>query len=236
MTTLTQRVHALDWDQISNNLLTAGYAHLPTLVRRSEAVDLKSLYDNPKTRFRKTVNMAQHNFGEGEYRYFDYPLPLPVTRLRQAFYTHLAPIANQWARWLHLKTVWPASLREFSQICQTAGQDRATPLMLHYRAGGFNRLHQDIYGDVFFPFQVVILLDQPQQDFCGGEFLLVEQRPRTQAKPIVVHLEQGDAVIFPVRERPQQGAHRMRKCQMRHGVSRVHRGRRHTLGIIFHDA
>ncbi len=232
----SQRLRNLDWTSINNSLDEAGYAHLPALLSAAETRNIKALYANPGTKFRKTVVMAQHNFGDGEYKYFAYPLPQAVARLRQSFYAHLAPIANRWAALLGDSQRWPTRLSSFTRQCATAGQDRATPLLLSYRPGGYNRLHQDIYGDCYFPFQVVILLDRPGIDFSGGEFLLLENQPRTQARSRVLNPALGDAVIFPVRERPLAGKQRISRCRMRHGVSTVHSGNRTTLGLIFHDA
>jgi len=233
---LDKRVQALQWHQLHADLSDIGHAHVSAFFSAQECQQIKRWYHNPDVQFRKAVNMGQHNFGVGEYKYFANPLPGEVATLRRAFYKKLAPLANQWAQMLHTEHQWPGGLRTFTQQCRQAGQSKPTALMLHYTEGGFNRLHQDIYGEVFFPFQVVFLLDRPQLDFNGGEFLLVEQSPRSQSRPRVIPMQRGDALIFPVRERPEQGKRGMRRCKIRHGVSTVSSGQRTTLGLIFHNA
>ncbi len=180
--------------------------------------------------------MARYNFGRGEYKYFDYPLPTEVQLLREYFYAKLAPIANDWEELLGKERGWPATLAELTERCHDQGQRRPTPLMLCYGEGDYNCLHQDLYGPIHFPLQVVILLSAPGEDFEGGELILVEQRPRMQSRPIVAHLEQGSAAIIPVRERPRRGVRGYHRAPMRHGVSRITAGQRYTLGVIFHDA
>jgi hypothetical protein len=180
--------------------------------------------------------MGRHGFGQGEYQYFGYPLPEIVSGLRSAFYPQLAPIANRWNGQMRIDSVYPATHAEFLSRCREAGQDRPTPLLLQYQAGDYNCLHQDIYGEHVFPLQVAILLSQPGTDFGGGEFVMTEQRPRMQSRPEVVPLQQGDAVIFAVSHRPVQGTRGIYRVNLRHGVSRVRSGKRHTLGVIFHDA
>jgi hypothetical protein len=178
----------------------------------------------------------RHGFGRGEYRYFDYPLPDRVGRLREEFYRQLAPIANHWHQLMGLETRFPVTHAEFLQRCHAVGQTRPTPLLLQYGEGDYNCLHQDLYGEHVFPLQVAVLLSEPGRDFDGGEFVLTEQRPRMQSRPQVVPLRQGDAVVFAVNQRPVNGTRGVYRVAMRHGVSRLRSGRRHTLGVIFHDA
>jgi uncharacterized protein len=196
---------------------------------------LAALYDDD-TRFRSRVVMQRHNFGRGEYKYFAYPLPEPVSRLREALYPPLATVANAWRAALGEQSRFPPTLDAFLAQCHDAGQTRPTPLLLRYDADDYNCLHQDLYGPLVFPLQLTVLLSEPGTDFTGGEFVLVEQRPRAQSRLVVVPLMQGEAVIFPVHHRPVQGVRGPYRVTMRHGVSRVRSGRRHTLGVIFHDA
>jgi hypothetical protein len=186
--------------------------------------------------FRSHVHMARHGFGKGEYKYFRYPLPPLIAALRDALYSRLADVANMWNERLNIRDRYPRSHAEYLKLCHDAGQTRPTPLLLQYAAGDFNCLHQDLYGDLAFPLQATILLSRPNRDFTGGEFALTEQRPRMQSRVEVVPLQQGDAVIFAVHNRPVQGAKGPYRVNLRHGVSRIRSGRRHTLGIIFHDA
>lgn len=211
-----------------------GYATMP-LLDPGVCRTIAALYDD-EARFRKRIVMEQRAYGRGEYKYFAYPLPDPIAALRMALYPPLARVANAWRRTLGEADLFPETLTEYLARCHAAGQTRPTPLLLRYEAGGFNCLHQDLYGALSFPLQVVVLLSRPGEDFDGGEFLLVEQRPRAQSRAEVVPLAQGEAAIFPVHHRPAMGARRPYRATMRHGVSRVHRGLRQTLGIIFHDA
>jgi hypothetical protein len=194
-----------------------------------------ALYDQD-AHFRKRIVMEQHAYGNGEYKYFCAPLPEPVAALRAALYPPLAVVANAWRRMFGADEIFPGTLEEWLARCHEAGQTRPTPLLLRYGPGGFNCLHQDLYGDLVFPLQVAVLLNEPGADFTGGEFIMVEQRPRAQSRPIVVPLRLGEAVVFPVHHRPGLGARGPYRLTMRHGVSRIHSGRRHTLGLIFHDA
>lgn len=223
------------WPGLLATLDARGYAVLPGLIDPVECRDLAGLYEDDAA-FRSRVVMARHNFGSGEYKYLRYPLPPTVARLRAALYPRLAPLANQWHERLRLAQHFPATLAEYLARCHAAGQQRPTPLILKYEEGDYNRLHQDLYGEHVFPVQATILLSRPGQDFAGGEFLLVEQRPRMQSQGEVVPLGHGDAVIFAVNHRPVAGARGFYRATMRHGVSRLHSGRRFTLGIIFHDA
>jgi hypothetical protein len=211
-----------------------GYAVRPVL-DKAACREVAALWDDD-ARFRKRIIMQQHAYGRGEYRYFSYPLPEPVARLREALYPPLAEIANAWRQTLGEPTRFPATLPEFLRECHAAGQTRPTPLLLRYGPDDFNCLHQDLYGDLVFPLQAVILLSEPGTDFTGGEFLLVEQRPRAQSRGEIVPLTQGDAAIFPVHHRPARGTKGPYRLTMRHGVSRVRSGDRQTLGLIFHDA
>jgi uncharacterized protein len=211
------------------------YALLPSLVRADQCAELRARFDDD-TAFRSTVVMERHGYGRGVYRYFAYPLPPPVAELRERLYAQLAPVANVWAESLREEVRYPASLAEFLERCHTAGQTRPTPLMLRYRGGDHNALHRDLYGDVAFPLQVTVLLSEPGAEFEGGEFVLVEQRPRKQSLAHVVPLRRGDAVVFPNAVRPVRGGRGFFRTAFRHGVAEVRRGERLTLGLIFHDA
>ncbi|HEY0183814.1 MAG TPA: 2OG-Fe(II) oxygenase [Rhodopila sp.] len=219
---------------LADDLAAQGYA-TRALLSADTCRALASTYDD-EARFRKRVVMEQHGYGQGEYKYFAYPLPDLVAALRAALYPPLAVVANAWLRTLGETETLPGTLDQYLARCHAAGQTRPTPLLLRYGPGGFNCLHQDLYGDLVFPLQVAVLLDQPGQDFAGGEFIMVEQRPRAQSRPIVVPLRQGEGVIFPVHHRPAVGTRGPYRLTMRHGVSRIHSGQRHTLGLIFHDA
>ena len=221
-------------ETLGDEIAAHGYA-TRTLLRPETCAALVGLYENDEN-FRSRVIMARHGFGRGEYKYFAYPLPDPVARLRVALYPPLARLANGWASALNIARQFPDTLEEYTAQCHAAGQTRPTPLLLRYGAEDYNCLHQDLYGPLVFPFQVAILLNEPGRDFTGGEFLLVEQRPRMQSRAEVVALGQGEGVIFPVHHRPVQGTRGIYRTVMRHGVSRLRSGQRHTLGIIFHDA
>ncbi|WBQ16340.1 2OG-Fe(II) oxygenase [Sphingobium yanoikuyae] len=218
-----------------NDLDLHGAARLPALLYPAQCDAIVALWDQPHA-FRKEVVMARHGYGRGRYRYFTYPLPEPVAALREALYPPLAQVANRWAAMLGSDALYPARHADFLNQCALGGQDRATPLLLRYEAGDWNALHQDVYGATIFPLQAAILLSEPEADFTGGAFILTEQRPRMQSRPEMVPLRKGDAVVFPVRERPVMGTRGVHRVQMRHGVSRLLSGMRHTLGIIFHDA
>jgi hypothetical protein len=220
---------------LGETLDAQGWALLPSLLDAGECAGLRELYDDDRA-FRSTVVMARHGFGSGEYRYFAYPLPPPVARLRASLYPPLAAIANDWAAALGETAAYPSDHEAWLARCHEAGQERPTPLLLRYRAGDHNNLHQDVYGDLVFPLQVAILLSEPGEDFEGGEFVLVEQRPRMQSRPQVVPLRRGDALVFPVRHRPVRGTRGFYRAAMRHGVSAIRSGERLTLGLIFHDA
>ena len=230
-----KRVQGLDWERINVALDSTGSAVAEQLLSAEECAGLASLYADSGA-FRSRVIMTRHGFGRGEYQYFSYPLPRLVAGLRAAFYPHLAPIANRWNEALRSDARFPKTHAEFLARCHEAGQVRPTPLLLQYGAGDFNCLHQDLYGAHIFPLQITVLLSQPEKDFTGGEFVITEQRPRMQSRPEVVPLRQGDAVIFAVHHRPVQGMRGVYRVNLRHGVSRIRTGHRHTLGIVFHDA
>jgi hypothetical protein len=232
---LADRVESLDWTTIATELRMRGCAVAERLLTAGQCRSLAALYRNDNL-FRSRIVMTRHGFGRGEYKYFSYPLPDLVAGLREAFYTHLLPIANEWNRALRLDVHFPPSHAEFIERCRKAGQVRPTPLLLEYGVDDYNCLHQDLYGEHVFPLQVAILLSAPREDFTGGEFVMTEQRPRMQTRPEVVPLEQGDGVVFAVHHRPVQGTRGIYRVNMRHGVSRVRSGSRHTLGVIFHDA
>lgn len=231
---ITDRVAALSWPQLHDALDTQGFAATPTVLTVEECRALAGLYDDG--RFRATVDMARHRFGSGEYKYFDHPLPELVAALRAAFYPPLAEVANQWAQRVGEGAGYPGKLAEFLDRCHRAGQSRPTPLLLRYGPGDWNALHQDIYGDMAFPLQIVTVLDRPGVDFTGGEFVLAEQRPRAQTRAHVCQLHQGAFLIFTTRQRPVRGSRGFYRAAVRHGVSTLTAGRRTTLGVIFHDA
>ena len=212
-----------------------GCAVVPGVLTKRECRELASSYDDDAL-FRSKVVMARHGFGRGEYKYFRYPLPDAVARLRGDFYPRLAPVANRWNEAMGIDARYPAKHAEFLERCHAAGQTKPTPLLLRYAVGDYNCLHQDVYGDLVFPLQVAFLLSVPGEDFTGGEFVLTEQRPRMQSRVEVAPLSQGDGVVFAVRQRPVQGTRGSYRVNLRHGVSRLRSGARHTLGIIFHDA
>jgi hypothetical protein len=230
-----ERSRALDWGRVSQDLDAQGSAVLERLLAPDECEALATLYPQDGI-FRSRVVMGRHGFGRGEYKYFSYPLPAIIDGLRTALYPQLAPVANRWNGAMGIDVRYPATHAEFIARCHGAGQRKPTPLLLQYGAGDFNCLHQDLYGEHVFPLQVAILLSEPGRDFAGGEFVLTEQRPRMQSRPAVVPLRQGDAVVFAVHHRPVQGTHGVYRVNLRHGVSRVRSGQRHTVGIIFHDA
>jgi uncharacterized protein len=230
-----ERVRALDWQRLRDGLDERGFTVTGQLLDGQECRDIADLFDGDG--FRSTIDMARHRFGDGRYRYFAHPLPPLVDAVRTAFYERLAPIANAWSGRLSGDTpVFPDTHEELLERCRDAGQHRPTPLMLRYRAGDWNALHQDLYGEVYFPFQVVTVLSAPERDFAGGEFVLLEQRPRAQSRAHVLRPPQGAFVIFPTRERPNAGRIGYHRVALRHGVSTVTAGERIALGVIFHDA
>lgn len=232
---IEQRVSTLDWERIAADLDARGCATVSGLLEPDTCAALAALY-REDGRFRSRVVMARHGFGSGEYRYFNHPLPDDVAALRRGLYTPLAPIANRWQEAMGENIRFPAAHADFLARCHEAGQCRPTPLLLQYGPGDYNCLHQDLYGEHVFPIQATILLSRPGRDFTGGKFVLTEQRPRMQSRPEVVTLDRGDMVLFAVHRRPVPGKRGHYRVNMRHGVSRLHRGHRHTLGLIFHDA
>jgi hypothetical protein len=235
MADIAARLADLDWTAIERSLWEWGYARTPPVLTPDECAGLIAMYDDD-ARFRSRVDMARYRFGLGEYKYFAAPLPEPVAALREGLFPHLAPVANRWMERLGAPERYPATLAGLGRLCARHGQSKPTPLLLHYTAGGYNCLHQDLYGAVAFPLQATVLLSDPATDFTGGEFLLVEQRPRAQSAGHVVPLRQGEGVIFATRHRPARGARGWYRAQLRHGVSEVRSGERYTLGVIFHDA
>jgi hypothetical protein len=229
------RLAAHDWPAVTGALDAQGWANLPSLLAQNECDALARLYGEDEG-FRSRVVMGKHGFGRGEYRYFAYPLPDLVEALRRALYSRLAPIADRWCATMAIDVRFPPEHAEFIRRCRDAGQTKPTPLLLQYSAGDYNCLHQDLYGEHVFPLQVAILLSEPGADFDGGEFVLTEQRPRMQSRVAVVPLKKGDAVVFAVNSRPAQGARGAYRVNLRHGVSQIRAGHRHTIGIIFHDA
>jgi uncharacterized protein len=232
---IEERVRTIDWGRVSHDLDAEGYASIEGLLTDVECINIAARYPNEEL-FRSRVVMAQHGFGRGEYKYFAYPLPDPVAALRTSVYPYLAPIANRWNNAMGITVRFPDRHAEFLARCHEAGQSKPTPLLLRYGAGDYNCLHQDLYGEQVFPLQLAVLLSIPEKDFTGGEFVMTEQRPRMQSRPIVVPLHMGDGVVFAVHQRPVRGTRGAYRVNLRHGVSRVFSGQRHTLGIIFHDA
>uniref|UniRef100_A0A2A4YYG4 Prolyl 4-hydroxylase subunit alpha n=1 Tax=OCS116 cluster bacterium TaxID=2030921 RepID=A0A2A4YYG4_9PROT len=235
MNLLAQKINQLNWPAIAQQLHQNGYALVPNILDNSQCEQLITQYANPSL-YRKIVNMQRYRFGLGEYKYFDYPLPDTIKTLRQSIYPHLAPIANQWMKQLNINGKFPDEHRHLIKQCNQAGQLRPTPLILEYAKGGFNTLHQDLYGEVYFPLQCAFLLNQVGQDYTGGEFVLTEQVPRAQSKAVVLQPNSGDMLIFTTNFRPVKSQHGHYRANMRHGVSQVHTGNRYTLGVIFHDA
>ena len=229
------RVQALDWEAVYQGLDSQGSVTIKGMLSPTECRSIAGLYTNDAL-FRSRVVMARHGFGRGEYQYFCYPLPDVLTNFRTAIYPHLVPIANRWNAAMGIAVRYPEHHADFIARCHKAGQVKPTPLLLQYGIDDYNCLHQDLYGEHVFPLQLAILLSRPGEDFTGGEFVMTEQRPRMQTRPMVVPLDQGDGVIFAVHHRPVQGTRGVYRVNMRHGVSRVRSGHRHTLGIIFHDA
>ncbi|MBK5220161.1 MAG: 2OG-Fe(II) oxygenase [Thermoleophilia bacterium] len=233
-TSVEDRVAGLDWDGLGDQLDGRGFAVTDALLSPEECGDLADLFEAGQ--FRSTVEMASHRFGDGRYRYFDHPLPGTIAALRTSFYARLAPIANEWSARLRGDEEYPLDHAELIERCRAAGQQRPTPLILRYSEGDWNALHQDLYGDVYFPFQVLTVLSRPGVDFEGGEFVLVEQRPRAQSRAHVLNPPQGAFVIFPTHHRPNKGKSGYHRVGLRHGVSTLTSGSRTALGIIFHDA
>lgn len=232
---LTGRVDRLDWAAIGRSLDDLGVGLTTRLLRAEECRRIVGLYDEVD-RFRSTIDMARHRFGDGQYRYFAHPIPEIVTELRAAFWPHLLPIAREWADRRGLAAPWPDAFEDWIDRCHDAGQKRPTPLMLRYGAGDWNALHRDLYGELVFPLQVVVGLESPDADYTGGEFVVVEQRPRAQSRATATTIPRGHALVFTTRDRPVRTSRGWANAPMRHGVSVVRSGRRHTLGLVFHDA
>jgi hypothetical protein len=234
-TAIATRVNTIDWTHISADLDAQGCAVMEQLLTQQQCAALAALYPDD-THFRSRIVMGRHGFGRGEYKYFSYPLPDLIAELRPALYAPLCGIANRWNEAMGIEIRYPDKHEAFLKCCHAAGQIRPTPLLLQYGEGDYNCLHQDLYGEHVFPLQVAILLSEPGRDFTGGEFVLTEQRPRMQSRPEVVPLRQGDAVALAVHHRPVQGTRGFYRVNLRHGVSRIRSGKRHTAGVIFHDA
>ena len=232
---VAERITALPWPEIQESLWANGYGRLGQVLRQPECEELRALYAQSAI-FRSRVDMARHRFGRGEYQYFAYPLPKLVEELRHSLYRSLAACATEWMAALRLPGEFPPELKSFLKYCHENGQNRPTPLLLRYRAGDFNCLHQDLYGDAVFPFQVIFGLSRPDEEFTGGELLLVEQRPRAQSVGHALRLQQGEAVVITTRYRPAKGTRGHYRTNFRHGVSTIESGERYTLGVIFHDA
>jgi uncharacterized protein len=232
---ITQRIADLNWDKITGDLNERGYACASDVLTGEECAALISEYANTSL-YRKTIIMEHHQYGLGEYKYYQYPLPVMVQSLREGLYPKLAPIANNWMRVLNIDKQFPGSFEQLQELCHTGGQLRPTPLILKYAAGGYNALHQDLYGDIYFPMQAVLFLNEPGTDYEGGEFVLIEQRPRAQSKAIVLKPRRGDLLVFTTNYRPVKGSKGYYRVNMKHGVGEITAGERHTLGIIFHDA
>jgi len=225
----------ITWERVSRDLDAEGNAVIKGVLAPEECDEVRMLYDKDEL-FRSKVVMEQHGFGRGEYRYFRYPLPDLIRDIRTTIYPHLVPVANKWNEAIGISVRFPPTHAEYIRRCHDAGQNKPTPLILKYGPDDYNCLHQDLYGEHVFPLQVAVLLSEPQKDFTGGEFVMTEQRPRMQSRPIVVALGKGDGVVFAVHHRPVQGKKSVYRVNLRHGVSRIRSGSRHTLGIIFHDA
>jgi hypothetical protein len=232
---IAERVGEINWERVSQDLDAQGSALVGRLLSPDECRAIAGLYPKDDI-FRSHVVMARHGFGRGEYKYFSYPLPRLIAELRTAVYPHLVPSANRWNNALGIDVRYPEKHEEFIERCQRAGQSKPTPLLLQYGADDYNCLHQDLYGEHVFPLQLAILLSEPDKEFTGGEFVMTEQRPRMQSRPVVVPLRQGDGVVFAVHQRPVQGKRGVYRVNLRHGVSRIRSGHRYTVGIIFHDA
>jgi hypothetical protein len=232
---LQQRIVQTDWAEATESLNDKGFASIPKMLSADECNALIANYGDD-TRYRKTIQMENHGYGMGQYKYYSYPLPATVQQLRELVYPNIAPVANNWMKALGIEKTFPGALNELTEQCHQHGQNRPTPLILKYGKGGYNAMHQDLYGEIFFPMQLVVCLNEPGTDFEGGEFVLVEQRPRMQSKAMVLNPGKGDMLIFTTNFRPVRGTKGYYRVNMRHGVSELSSGGRHTLGVIFHDA
>jgi hypothetical protein len=232
---IPKKVQQTNWETVTDSMHDKGYAVIRGILDGAECKQLVNQYPAEGI-YRKTIQMEHHGYGLGQYKYYSYPLPAVVQQLREHVYPHIAPIANKWMEVLEIEKNFPATLAELTALCNEHNQTRPTPLILKYGVGGYNALHQDLYGEVFFPMQMVVCLNQPGEDYTGGEFVLVEQRPRMQSKAIVLNPNKGDVLLFTTNFRPVKGTRGYYRVNMRHGVSELTAGERHTLGIIFHDA
>lgn len=235
MKNIKEKINSIDWQPLIQSMNEKGYALIPQLLSSETCQQLINDYNKPDG-YRKTIIMEKNNYGLGQYKYFDYPLPDIVQTIREEVYPKLAPIANNWMKLLKIDQSFPDSFQELQKLCHENKQTKPTALILKYGKSGFNMLHQDLYGDIFFPMQVVLFLNEPDQDYTGGEFILTEQKLKDQTKPIVLKPKKGDMLMFTTNFRPAKGKRGYHRLQMKHGVSEVHQGERHTLGIIFHDA
>ncbi len=232
---IQQRINLLNWNRIADDMNEKGYSHTSGVLTAEECYEFIRQYDN-EALYRKTINMERYRFGLGEYKYYQYPLPELIQQLRENVYPKLAPIANNWMRVLNIDQHFPENLEQLLELCHSKNQHRPTPLILKYGTGGYNTLHQDLYGDIYFPVQAVLFLNEPDTDYLGGEFVLIEPRPRAQSKAIVLNPRKGDMMLFTTNFRPVKGNKGYYRVNMKHGVSELTTGTRHTLGIIFHDA
>jgi uncharacterized protein len=235
MKNIQSKLSAINWQDVTEQMNEKGYTILPGLLTDEQCEELIQNYDNTKL-FRKTIVMERYRFRLGEYKYFNYPLPGLIQTIRENLYPHLSPIANNWMKVLNIDRRFPGTFPELQTLCNTNNQTKPTVLILKYRKGGHNTLHQDLYGEIFFPIQVVLFLNEPKEDYTGGEFVLVQQTPRAQSKAIVLEPKKGDMLMFTTNFRPVKGSKGYYRVNMKHGVSELHDGERHTLGIIFHDA
>lgn len=235
MKSLQHRINSAGWPEIADHLNEKGFAVMPGILSNEDCANLIQQYSQPEI-YRKTISMERYRFGKGEYKYFKYPLPEIIQTIRQSVYPYLVPVANGWMKMLNIDKTFPASFDELQAFCRQHKQIYPTALILRYDPGGFNTLHQDLYGEIFFPMQVVMILDEPGKDYTGGEFVLTEQIPRAQSKAIVLNPQKGDLLIFTTQFRPAKGSKGYYRVNMKHGVSELRSGRRHSLGIIFHDA
>jgi uncharacterized protein len=235
MRTIIERLKTKDWNKVAAEMHRQGYSVVAQVLTKQECADLIKGYEADGT-YRKTINMERYRFGMGEYKYFQYPLPPIVSDIRRTVYSYIAPIANKWMEELNIETKYPATHEVFKKICHENNQTKPTVLILKYGEGGFNTLHQDLYGDIYFPLQAVFFLNEIEEDYTGGEFVLTEQIPRAQSKANVLTPERGDMLVFTTNFRPVKGSRGYYRVNMKHGVSPLHNGNRHTLGIIFHDA
>lgn len=235
MISIDQKIEKIDWSQVKEEMNAKGYAIVTEILTAEDCEELIQNYNNPDD-YRKTVVMERYRFGIGEYKYLNYPLPALIQSIRSQVYTKLVPVANAWMNALHIQKQYPDQYQEFLKLCNDAGQAKATILILKYGKGGFNTMHQDLYGEVWFPIQLVLFLTEPGEDYTGGEFVLTQQNPRAQSKAIVLQPKKGEMLLFTTNFRPAKGTKGYYQMKMKHGVSELHNGERYTLGIIFHDA